>query len=372
MCEDCAPGVMKHFGGLDDPRVVGRTRHKLFDILFITVAAVIADCDDWGMILLWAREREPWLRRYCELPNGIPSRFTMSRLLRRLAPEAFHRAFAAWMKGIQEITNGDVVAIDGKTMRRSFDRAPDGKGTIHTVSAWLAKNRVVLGQRKVADKSNEITAIPELLRLLEIKGALVTIDAMGCQKEIAVAIVEREADYLLAVKDNQPTLAEDVKRTFEEAEKESLAYTATLDDGHGRVEVREYYQCMDLSRLRTAKEWHGLRSLGKVVSYRCEIGGRSSVETRYYISSLEDGVERMANGIRAHWGIENQLHYVLDVSFSEDRLRVRKENSPANLGVIRHVANNYLAGATHLKCSIKKRRRLAAINTDVLQSILKI
>ena len=367
-----APNVMKHLAALEDPRVVGRTEHKLFDILFISIAAVIADCDDWEMMVLWAREREPWLRRYCELPYGIPSRFTISRLLQRLDPLALHQAFAAWMKEIQDVTAGSVVAIDGKTLRRSFDRAPGGKGAIPMVSAWLTENRVVLGQLKVEEKSNEITAIPELLRLLELKGALVTIDAMGCQKEIAAEIVGRGADYLLAVKDNQPTLAEDVERTFEEAPAEKLARTATLEDGHGRVEVREYYQCLDLSRLRTAAEWTGLKSLGKVVSYRYLDGGRNSVEARYYISSLGRGVRRMARGMRAHWGIENQLHYVLDVSFSEDRLRVRTEDSAENLGVIRHVARNYLSGATHLKYSAKKRRRLAAINTDALQSILGI
>ena len=372
MCEDRLPSIMKHFEGLEDPRVIGRTRHKIFDLLFIVTVATIADCDDWEMIILWARERESWLRRYCELPNGIPSRFTMSRLLRRLAPEAFHRVFAAWMKDIQEVTDGDVVAIDGKTLRRSFDRAPDGKGAIHMVSAWLDRNRVVLGQLKVEEKSNEITAIPELLKLLEIKGALVTIDAMGCQKEIAAEIVGKGADYLLAVKDNQPTLAEDVKRTFEEAGEEQLIHATTWDDGHGRAEMREYYQCMDLSRLRTKEEWLGLKSLGKVVSYRYENGGNRSVETRYYISSLGRGVTRMAKGMRSHWGIENKLHYVLDVSFSEDRLRVRKDNSAENMGMIRHVANNYLSGATHLKYGIKKRRKLAAINTDVLQSILGI
>jgi len=372
MKRDSFPEVMKHFGGLKDPRVVGRTHHKLFDMLFLTVAATIADCDDWEMIILWARERESWLRRYCELPNGIPSRFTVSRLLQRLEPEALHKAFAAWMKDIQEISDGDIIAIDGKTQRRSFERAPDGKGAIHVVSAWLSRNRVVLGQLKVEEKSNEITAIPELLRLLEIKGALVTIDAMGCQKDIAGEILERGADYLLAVKDNQPTLAEDVKLTFETAVDEKLLYTTTLDDGHGRVEMREYWQCMDLSRLRTAKEWPGLKSLGKVVSYRFDNGGCESEETRYYISSLGRGVRRMAKGVRGHWGIENQLHYVLDVSFSEDRLRVRKGNGAENLGVIRHVAGNYLSGASHLKYSVKKRRRMAAINTDILQSILGI
>jgi predicted transposase YbfD/YdcC len=306
--------------------------------------------------------------------EGCPgsSSSTLSRLMQRLNPEALHIAFTAWMRDIQELTAGDIIAIDGKTLRRSFDRAPAGKGAIHMVSAWLARNRVVLGQLKVEEKSNEITAIPELLRLLEVKGALVTIDAMGCQKEIAARIVEREADYLLAVKDNQPTLAEDVKRTFEETAEEPLTCTATLEDGHGRVEMREYYQCLDLSRLRTAGDWPGLRSLGKVVSHRYDGDGRGGVETRYYISSLGAGVDRMALGIRGHWGIENHLHYVLDVSFSEDSLRVRKGDSAENMSVIRHVARNFLSGASHLKCSIKKRRKLAAINTDVLQKILGI
>jgi len=372
MPEEQLPSVMKHFEGLEDPRVVGRTHHKLFDMLFIAVTATIADSDDWEMMILWARERESWLRRYCELPRGIPSRFTISRLLRRLDPEALHQAFAAWMKDIQEVTAGDVVAIDGKTLRRSFDRAPDGKGAVHMVSAWMARNRVVLGQLKVEEKSNEITAIPELLKLLEIKGALVTIDAMGCQKEIAAKIVEKGANYILAVKDNQPTLAEDVERTFEEAREEQLICTATLDDGHGRVETREYYQCMDLSRLRTAEDWPGLKSLGKVVSHRYENGGRNSMETRYFISSLGRGVKRMANGMRAHWGIENKLHYVLDVVFSEDRLRTRKGDSAENMGVIRHIASNYLSGAEHIGYGVKKRRRLAAINTDILERILGI
>jgi predicted transposase YbfD/YdcC len=192
---------------------------------------------------------------------------------------------------------------------------------------------------------------------------------MGCQKEIATEIVGKGADYLLAVKDNQPTLAEDVKRTVKESEE--LIRTTTRDNGHGRMEVREYYQCMDLSRLRTAEEWTGLKSLGKVVNYRYENRGKS-VETRYYISSLGRGVRRMARGMRSHWGIENKLHYVLDVSFSEDRLRVRKDDSAENMGVIRHVANNYLTGAIHLKCGIKKRRKWAAINTDVLQRIMEI
>jgi predicted transposase YbfD/YdcC len=361
----------KYFGSLPDHRVVGRTDHKLFDIVFIAVAACIANCDDWCMVVIWAQERIAWLQRFCELPNGIPSHDTFNRFFARLSPSAFHAAFVGWMQEIQEITDGAVIAIDGKTIRRSFDRAPDGKGTIHLVSAWLTKNRVVLGQLKVEEKSNEIDAIPELLKLLEIKGALVTIDAMGCQKEIASEIVDRGADYLLTVKDNQPTLAEDVKLTFEESSAEQLEYIKTFDDGHGRIEIREYYQTLDLSRLRTVNEWAGLKSLGKVVSHRYEKGD-CSIETRYYISRLDLDVERMAGGIRSHWGIENQLHYILDMSFDEDRRRIRKGDGAENMGVVRHIAMNYLSQAKDLKIGIKNRRNLAAICTAILQKIMGI
>lgn len=363
---------LRHFSLVPDPRVIGRTEHKLFDILFIAVAACIAHCDDWQMVTLWAKEREGWLRRYCELPAGIPSHDTFSRVLASLDPDALRMAFVGWMGEIQEITAGDVVAIDGKTLRRSFDRSGGGKGAIHMVSAWLSKNRMVLGQLKVEDKSNEITAIPVLLRLLELKGALVTIDAMGCQKEIADTIIEQEGDYVLAVKDNQPTLAGDIKRAFEQAPAELLRSSETIDEGHGRVEIREYYQCLDLSALRTRSEWRGLKSLCRVVSYRFTSDGEKSAETRYYISSLGPGVKRLAGAIRAHWGIENQLHYILDMSFDEDRNRIRAGDGAENMAIIRHIAMNYLSQAKYLKVGVKNRRNLAAISTDVLQRILEI
>ena len=365
-------GFQKHFGKVPDPRVVGRTWHKLFDILFIAVAASIAHCDDWEMVALWAKEREAWLRRYCELPYGIPSHDTFSRVFARINPEALRLAFAAWMADIQEITAGDVIAIDGKTLRRSFDRAPDGKGAIHMVSAWLSKNRVVLGQLKTEEKSNEITAIPELLRLLELKGAVVSIDAAGCQKAIAEEIVAQGADYVLAVKDNQPTLAEDVRRTFDEAPRAKLTCTETVESGHGRVEIREYEQCLDLSKLQTAEEWPGLRSLLRVTCHRFAGEGKNSTETRYYISSLGRGVKRLANSVRSHWSIENQLHYILDMSFDEDRNRVRSGDGAENMAVVRHVAMNFLSAAKHLKVGIKNRRNLAAISTAILQKILEI
>lgn len=364
--------LLKHFSKVPDPRVVGRTEHKLFDILFISVAACIAHCDDWQMVALWAKEREDWLRRYCELPAGIPSHDTFSRVLAHVDPDALRMAFIGWMGEIQEITQGDVVAMDGKTLRRSFDRSGDGKGAIHMVSAWLSKNRMVLGQLKVEEKSNEITAIPALLRILEVKGALVTIDAMGCQKDIADTIIAQEADYVLAVKDNQPTLAEDVKLAFEQAPADLLRSVETIDEGHGRTEIREYYQCLDLSALRTRTEWRGLKSLCKVVSYRFTSDGEKSAESRYYISSLGPGVKRLAKAIRAHWGIENQLHYILDMSFDEDHNRIRKGDGAENMAVIRHIAMNYLSQAKYLKVGIKNRRNLAAINTEVLQRILDI
>lgn len=360
---------IEHFRNLKDPRVVKRCDHKLFDILFITVAATIAACDDWPMIVMWAKKNEPWLRKYCELPNGIPSRFVFPRVLQRLNPVALHQAFIAWMQNIQDLTEGDIVAIDGKTLRRSFDRA-DGKAPIHMVSAWMDRNRVVLGQIKVDDKSNEITAIPELLRLLEIKGAIITIDAMGCQKEIAAQIVEQEADYLLAVKDNQPTLFEDVKRTFEESG--AIRRAETEDLGHGRFEVREYRQTADLSRIRSRESWRGLKTLGQVTRRCLKADGTYSEEVRYYISSLSLGVKRMGCGIRAHWGIENKLHWVLDLSFDEDRRRVRKGCAAENMSTIRHIAMNSLSKAKHLKCGVKNRRLLAAIDVNVLQEIMGI
>ncbi len=224
---DSLPSFEKHFADISDPRVTGRCQHKLFDILFIAVIAFISRCDDWEMVALWAREREPWLRKFCELPNGIPSHDTFTRVFARINPEALQIAFVGWMKEIQELTAGQVVAVDGKTLRRAFAQAGDGPGAVHMVSAWAAENRVVLGQCKVESKSNEITAIPELLKLLAIKGARVTIDAMGCPKAIATQVTEQGADYLLAVKENQPTLREDVRRTFAEAPREGLRYTET-------------------------------------------------------------------------------------------------------------------------------------------------
>jgi len=359
---------MKHFSAIKDHRVVGRTEHKLFDIIFIAICGSIAACDDWRTIHLWAQTKEAWLRRYCELPFGIPSSCTIRRFFRAVDPKALHAAFIEWMKEIHAALDGQSVAIDGKTLRRSFNRA-DGKGAIHVVSAWMSANRMVLGQLKTEEKSNEITAIPELLKLLEIKGAIVTIDAMGCQKAIVETIREREADYCLTVKENQPSLLEDVLATFEEAPEASMVRHTTREEGHGRIEIRSYTQISDLSRIRAADDWVDLGSVVRVESFRFTPDG-NTMETRYYISSLSKGIRRVAKAIRDHWGIENGLHYVLDVTFKEDGSRIRKGDGAENMSTVRHVAMNFLNNARHMKLSIKNRRMAAAFDDKALEEIL--
>jgi len=359
---------MKHFSTLKDHRVVGRIDHKLFDIVFIAVCGSIAACDDWKTIGLWAKAKRKWLRKYCELPCGIPSACTLRRFFQRTDPEALQAAFIGWMREMGEVLAGQTVAIDGKTVRRSFSRV-DGKGAIHVVSAWMSANRMVLGQLKTAEKSNEITAIPELLKLLEIKGALITIDAMGCQKAIAGTIRERGADYCLAVKENQPSLLEDIRATFWETPLSAMIRHETVEDGHGRIETRTYRQTTDLSRIRSAEEWEDLASVVKVDSHRITPEGEA-VETRYFISSLGKGVKRLAKAIRNHWGIENRLHYVLDVTFKEDGSRIRTEDGAENMATLRRLAMNFLNNASHMKVSVKNRRMMAAFDDKVLENIL--
>ena len=362
--------MMRHFSKIEDPRVVGRSFHKLFDIIFISVCGSIAACDDWKTIHLWAQAKLEWLRKYCELPFGLPSSDTLRRFFQHVAPDAMHLAFIEWMKEANEVLDGQAVAIDGKTLRRSFNRA-DGKGAIHVVSAWMSANRVVLGQIKTEEKSNEITAIPALLKLLEIKGALVTIDAMGCQKEIVRTIRERGADYCLAVKENQPSLLEDIRAAFEKAPDSSKVSHMTQEEGHGRLEIRSYEQISDLSGIRSVKEWEGLASVVRVESHRFAPEGNTS-ETRYYITSLRKGVRRLAKAIRGHWGIENSLHYVLDVTFKEDWNRVRKDDGAENMNTLRHVSMNFINNAGHMKLSVKNRRMAAAFDNNVLEDILGI
>jgi predicted transposase YbfD/YdcC len=346
--------------------------HKLFDIIFITVCATVAGCDDWASIVIFANERIEWFKQYCELPNGIPSRWTFQRVFQHLNSAALHNAFSNWMREIHKVSKGDIVAIDGKTLCGSFDTRNE-QAAIHVVSAWASENRLVLGQLKTEAKSNEIKAIPQLLELLELSDAIITIDAMGCQKKMASIIREREADYVLAVKGNQENLQTDVELTFDVAEEKEMESFFMSEEGHGRIEKREYYQCQDLSQIRNISEWKDLRSLIKAVNYRVETNtGKMSIETRYFISSLGLDIKLAAKAIRGHWGIENNCHYTLDVVFKEDANRTRTDNGAENLSVVRHIAMNYLQQAKDIKCSIKNRRLKAALNTEILTKILKI
>ncbi len=368
--------LVEHFISLEDPRRPQGRRHNLLDIVAMTICAVVADAEGWDDVELFAQCKVQWFHRFLELPNGIPCSDTFARVFARIDPACFRDCFRAWVNSIQQLTQGQVIAVDGKTLRRSHDRTA-GKEAIHMVSAWASENSLVLGQTRTDAKSNEITAIPELLKLLDVSGCIVSIDAMGCQKEIAQTILERGADYLLAVKGNQGRLYDDVRDLFEGAEEAGYDgvphdLTTTLNKGHGRIERRECRTTSDpacLEYLSTAGDWPGLRSVGMVRSERRE-GDRVSVESRYYISSLESDAQRFLKATRSHWGIENSVHWVLDMSFREDESRVRSGNAPENLATIRHAALNLLRQDRQSKISIKAKRKLAAWDNNYLLSIL--
>ena len=370
--------LMQHFRGLEDPRRRQGRRHNLLDIVAMTICAVVAGAEGWDDVELFAQCKEDWFCTFLELPNGIPCSDTFARVFARLDPDRFRECFTDWVSSIHRLTQGEVVAIDGKTVRRSHDRRT-GQEAIHMVSAWASQNSLVLGQTRTEAKSNEITAIPRLLEMLELKGCIVTIDAMGCQKDISRTILDRGADYVLAVKGNQGQLHQDIGDLFQAGEGTGVNdlphdYATTLNKGHGRIERRECWSISDpacLEYLSTAGDWPGLRSVAMVRSERRE-GEQVSVETRYYISSLESEARRFLGAARSHWGIENSVHWVLDVSFREDESRVRTGNAPENLATMRHVALNLLRQDRQSRISIKAKRKLAAWDNDYLLSILSL
>ena len=311
--------VMDHFQDLEDPRIERSKRHGLLDILTIAICAVICGADSWVYVEMFGKSKEEWFRSFLDLPNGIPSHDTFGDVFSRLDPDRFQECFMEWSQAVADLLPGEVVAIDGKTVRRSHDKRA-GKQAIHLVSVWAAANTPTLGQVKTDQKSNEITAIPRLLELLELNGCIVTIDAMGCQKEIAQGILDRGADYLLAVKENQGRLYQDVRDLFDGAEELGwdgvpYDYATTLNKGHGRIERRERWAISDpscLGYLSTGGDWPGLRSVVKVVGRRDTDTG-ITVQPRYYISSLDVSAERLLEAVRAHWSIENSLHWSLAV-----------------------------------------------------------
>jgi predicted transposase YbfD/YdcC len=368
--------LLHHFADLDDPRADHTKRHPLLDIIALTVCAVVSGADAWTEVETYGLQKQPWLETFLELPNGIPSHDTLGRVFAALDPAAFQRCFVGWMRAVVDASRGRLVAIDGKALRHSFDTAK-GKSALHLVSAWASANHLLLGQCAVDEKSNEITAIPELLKLLDLQGALVTIDAMGCQKKIAADIVAAGGDYVLAVKENQPGLYAGVERVFLDGLEDDFAghdyrYHRTADEGHGRKEVRHYHLLTAPAALAEAHaDFAGLRTIGMVFSERQVGEGPVAVETRFYISSLRPQVKAFAAAVRGHWGIENQLHWVLDVAFQEDASRVRKDHAPENLGLVRRIALSLLKRApSPKKVGTACKRKQAGWNDDYLVEVL--
>jgi predicted transposase YbfD/YdcC len=368
--------LAEHFASLVDPRVERTRWHELLDIVAITICACICGADNWVDIALFARCKESWFRTWLKLPNGIPSHDTFGRVFARLDPVQFGRCFTSWIGAVQEATKGQVVAIDGKCLRGSRDSVA-GKSGIAMVSAWATANHLVLGQVKVAEKCNEITAIPELLEVLELAGCIVTIDAMGSQKAIAQKIISKQADYVLAVKDNQAGLREALEDLFQTAREYEFkdvphGYAHSLDKGHGRIEVRECWAIADrecLACLGEEHKWAGLRSVAMVTRQRRaweREQAKPEIETVYYISSLEADAGKLLEATRTHWSIENSLHWVLDVAFDEDRCRVRRGHGPENLAIVRHLALSLLKQDTSIKVGIKAKRKAAGWDEDYL------
>jgi predicted transposase YbfD/YdcC len=349
--------------------------HGLWDIIALTICAVVCGADNWVEIERYGRLKRAWLEGFLELPNGIPSHNTLGRVFSLIDPSAFQRGFQQWAQALVEATEGRLIAIDGKTVRGSADAA-NGRGPLHLISAWAQANHLVLGQLAVADKSNEITAIPELLQLLDVTGAVVTIDAMGCQKEIAAKIVAGGGDYVLALKNNHPTLAEDVSELFCEGLDNDFAKLdhrghTTKEKGHGRVEARYYHQVkVPPVLLDRHPGWKNLRTLGMVYSER-QVGAAEPVgETRFYLSSLPLNVKAFAKAVRGHWSIENSLHWVLDVGFHEDANRTRTDHGPANLALMRRIATSLLKQETTAKGGIACKRKQAGWNDQYLTKVL--
>lgn len=352
------------FSDLTEPRDSNK-RHKLIDIITIALCAVICGADTWEDIEEFGTTKKEWFERFLGLPHGIPGHDTFARVFASIDSEEFQQAFLTWVGAIRSI-----VAIDGKTLRRSH-----GKDTspLHLVSAWACENKMVLGQVRTREKSNEITAIPELQHRKELEGCIVTIDAMGCQKEIVKTIVEKGADYVLGLKGNQGTLHEDVKLYFDgclASGFDGVGYHETVDGDHGRIETRRYWTTSDIDWLTDKTVWKNLSTIAMVERERY-VDGVTSVETSYYITSLESNAEQIARAVRGHWGIENSLHWVLDIAFREDESRIRKDHAPANFAVMRHMALNLLRKETSSKRSIKGKRLKAGWDTDYLERILK-
>ncbi len=373
-------GLLTHFRDLADPRINRRKRHMLLDVILIGILSIVCNGEGFTDMELFGKSKYKWLKQFLALPNGIPSHDTFRRVFARIDPRRFEACFRSWTQAVNARLSpnpsdlsqaGEVVAIDGKTLRGSFDTFL-AQNPIQMVSAWASGTHLTLGQVTVDSKSNEITAIPELLRLLELAGCIVTIDAIGCQKEIAQAIVAKGADYLLAVKGNQPHLCEEVRELFDCAQEDDFRdiehdFCKVTTKGHGRIEVRRCWTIFDpdyLAYIRDRKDWARLSALVRFEYERHE-GDKVTRHSRYYITSLSGNARQILNAVRNHWSIES-LHWMLDITFQEDGNRTRKDNSPENLSTLRRIAINLAKQDRATKASLKGKRRMAGWDENYL------
>lgn len=357
---------------IEDPRIERNKEHPLINILMIGVCGMICGAESFVDMEDFGEAKKEWFETFLDLKNGIPSHDTFCRVFGMIKPKEFGEVFMRWTESLRKQVSQEIVAIDGKSIRRSY-RAD--QPAIHIVSAWALENRLVLGQIKTEDKSNEITAIPELLQKLELSGCIVTIDAMGCQKKIATEICNADADYVLALKENHPVLYQEVKTFLEDAKKQNFKdvahdYFQTIEKDHGRIETRRYWITDQIEWLADKPEWENLHSVGMVESTR-EINGKVSRETRFYLTSLKSDAKEFARAVRGHWAIENQLHWCLDVSFNEDQCRVRTGFAAQNLAILRQIALNLLKHNPR-KRGIKGKRLNASWDNAYLASLLSL
>ncbi|GHV37792.1 ISAs1 family transposase [Synergistales bacterium] len=370
-----ATSIHEYFRELTDPRSNSYTRHLLMDILVIALCATIGGAEGFNDIELYGRMKETWFRTFLDLPNGIPSHDTFNRVFSLLSPEEFSKCFIKWTQSLAKKLEG-VVAIDGKTLRRSFLSASKTTA-LHMVSAWSSENKLVLGQIRTAAKSNEITAIPELISMLDIKGCTVTIDAMGCQKDIAQKIIDNDADYVLGLKGNQGNTLDAAEFLFKCEEKDNFrgVFHTEYDTprkNHSRIEKREIYSIGIPNDIKEFAEWPGLKSITMVVSTRQITGKEPTIERRFYLSSLPARAEQIGNAIRAHWGIENSLHWILDVDFREDYARNRKNHSAENMAILRHIVVNLVKKENSSKTSFRGKLLKASWSDDYVLKLLSL
>lgn len=376
MSEQPLASIEACFGDIYDPRMQKRCDYPLLEVITIAICATLAGAEGWTDMELFGKSKATWLKQFLKLEKGIPSHDTFGDIFGMIDGDEFQRSFTHWVEGVFTVTQGEVVAIDGKTARRSHDKSI-GKDAIHMVSAWASANGIVLGQRKVDDKSNEITAIPELLDLLSITGCIVTIDAMGCQKKIAQKIRDKQADYVLAVKDNQGKLHQDIQDWFAYAEQVAFKdidhdYDKQVNKGHGRLEIRECWVIDDPVAFEYIRHYEGWADLHAIVCLKRErhIAEQIQRETAYYITSLKGNARKILTATRCHWSIENSLHWVMDVTFREDESRIRKDNSSQNMVVLRHIALNILK-KDKSKGSLRQKRYKATLDDTFLRNLLE-